>query len=140
MKKIKNYNLNEIFDDGSESNTYWVELAKIEFTEEICKCMEDKGVSRKDLAGLMGTSPAYITKMLKGNVNFTLETMVKVTRALGCELRCHIQPEDAVSTWFDLYDFGQEEAVNLDEERKHYSAPISFEIKGDIDGNLAATA
>ena len=93
MSEIKGYDLDALFADTKDSDTYLLESAKIDFTEEIYKCMKDKKLSRKALADKLGSSPAYVTKILRGNANFTLESMVKIAKAIGCELRCH------VSTW-----------------------------------------
>ena len=70
MAKIIEYNIDEIFDGSRDRDTYWIELAKINFTEEICKCMEEQNINRKELAEKIGSSPAYITKILRGNANF----------------------------------------------------------------------
>lgn len=48
--------------------------------------MEKKGITQKHLAELMGVSPAYVTKLLRGNENLTLETISKVENALGEKL------------------------------------------------------
>jgi len=43
-------------------------------------------MSRADLARQVGVSRGYITKVLRGSGNVTLETMVKLSRAVGSEL------------------------------------------------------
>ena len=121
MNQDKNYDLDELFDDSKCRETYWIESAKIDFTEEICKCMEKQNINRKELAKRIGSSPAYITKILRGNANFTLESMVRISRALGSELRCHLQPDGAISQWFDMvYQTEEEENIDLTEQLKHY--------------------
>ena len=45
--------------------------------------MEANGVSRGELARRLEVSPAYITKVLRGNVNFTLDSMVRLVRGAG---------------------------------------------------------
>jgi transcriptional regulator with XRE-family HTH domain len=49
--------------------------------------MGEQGVSRAELARRLGTSQAYVTKVLRGNVNFTLAALVKLARAVGGEVR-----------------------------------------------------
>jgi transcriptional regulator with XRE-family HTH domain len=46
-------------------------------------------MTRVELARRLGASPAYVTKILRGKVNFTLATMVRLSRAVGGEL--HVQ-------------------------------------------------
>ncbi|MDD5091348.1 MAG: helix-turn-helix transcriptional regulator [Candidatus Wallbacteria bacterium] len=71
----------------------------LEFTEEICRVMEEKKINRRQLAKLMKTSPAYITKILRGNANFTFETVAKFALALGQEYKfSFIGKEEAMSS------------------------------------------
>jgi transcriptional regulator with XRE-family HTH domain len=55
--------------------------------------MEVNGVSRSELARRLGVSPAYITKVLRGNVNFTLDSMVRLVRAAGGEVSLQVAPK-----------------------------------------------
>lgn len=71
---------------------YWVAGAEIEFTEELARAMDEQDVSRTELARRIGTSPAYITKVLRGNANFTLTTMTKLALAVGMQLRVRLEP------------------------------------------------
>jgi plasmid maintenance system antidote protein VapI len=72
-----------------------VETAKIGFTEELLALMEQKNVSRVQLASLLGVKPSRITALLRGSNNFTLETMVRICRALGAKYEHRIQPQHA---------------------------------------------
>ena len=83
---------------------YWVEGAILDFTEDVCRQMESLGLTRADFARKLNKTPAYVTKLLRGNNNFTLQKMVEVARALDAEVRIHLQPRDARTTWFDLHD------------------------------------
>ncbi len=49
----------------------------------------------------MGTSRAYVTKLMRGNVNFTLTTMVKLAMAVGGAVHVHISDQRAVTRWRD---------------------------------------
>ena len=74
---------------------------EIEFTEELCRVMEEQGVSRAELARRVETSPAYITKILRGSTNFTLATMIKLAGALGLDVRLHLAPRGSRTVWKD---------------------------------------
>lgn len=74
---------------------------QLTFTEELSRVMEEKGVTRAELARRAGTSPAYITKILRGTTNFTLATMAKLARALGTDVRLHLAPKGAQTVWKD---------------------------------------
>ena len=88
------FNFNELFEDVEDSLAYKTEAAALEFTEELVARMKSQGVSRADLARKIGCSPAYVTKILRGSTNFTLETMVKIADVLGCKVRTHLQSDD----------------------------------------------
>jgi transcriptional regulator with XRE-family HTH domain len=64
----------------------------LDFTEGLYKIMEANGVTRSDLARRLRVSPAYITKVLRGNVNFTVDSMVRLVRAAGGKVSIHIAP------------------------------------------------
>lgn len=93
-----------LFREAEKGTDYWVERAVLEFTENVLGRLEAEGISRAELARRIGVSPAYVTKILRGNNNFTLESMVRIAQALGCSLRTHLQPDGARSHWFDLVE------------------------------------
>jgi plasmid maintenance system antidote protein VapI len=86
-----------------QTHEYRAEGASIEFTNAMVARMRESGVSRSELARKIAANPAYISKILRGDTNFTLDTMVKIGNALGCEFRCHLQPAGAKSQWLDVY-------------------------------------
>ena len=88
---MKKPDFKSLFTEARKDYAYWVEGTILEFTEDMVSRMEEQGVSRSELARRIGVSPAYVTKILRGSTNFTLDTMVKVARALDCDLRCHLQ-------------------------------------------------
>lgn len=65
-----------------------LETLIIDLTERACKKMKQKKISRTKLAKLLGVSPAAVTKILNGNSNFTLKTLLSLSDAL--ELDLHI--------------------------------------------------
>ena len=86
---MKRKTFSELFQEAERHEDYWVAGAIMEFTESLVREMERQGLSRVELARRLGASPAYVTKILRGKVNFTLATMVRLARALGTEL--HVQ-------------------------------------------------
>jgi transcriptional regulator with XRE-family HTH domain len=89
---------------AKERTEYWVEGAILDFTEDVCKRMEALGMTRAAFARRLNKSPAYITKVLRGNNNFTLQKMVEIADALRAEVRVHLQPQGARTTWLDVHD------------------------------------
>ena len=102
-------NFQALLEEAKKTPEYWVERAVLDFTEDLVSRMDAGNVSRSDLARRIRCSPAYVTKILRGSTNFTLESMVKIARALGCVLRTHLQPEGARSIWFDVLETAREQ-------------------------------
>lgn len=90
-----------LYGEAEQLPEYWHELAVLDFTEEVVGAMEGLGINRSDLARRLGTSPAYITRIMSGNANFTLMTMTKLAMALESELHVHIAPRGARTWWLD---------------------------------------
>jgi transcriptional regulator with XRE-family HTH domain len=82
-----------LFEKAEERETYLSASIVLEFTEGLYMLMEDNNISRKELANRIGTSPAYITKVLRGNVNFTVDSMVKLAKAVGGTVQVHVGQE-----------------------------------------------
>ena len=79
-------------EQARASHAYRAEGASIRFTEDLVAFMKTSGLTRTALAEKIGSSPAYITKILRGDTNFTLDSMVKIATALGCELTISMKP------------------------------------------------
>ncbi len=94
------YESNNLFERARKRDRFWIETAILEFTEEITARMGTLGVNKSELAGRLKVRPAFITKLLSGTNNFTIETMVKTSRALDADLRIHLQPRGSASQWF----------------------------------------
>ncbi len=101
---MKERTFRDLYAEAEKSLTYQVEGAILEFTEELCRLMESQGVSRAELARRLDTSPAYVTKILRGNSNFTLETMVRMAQAVGCELKVRMTPISSTTVLVNEYD------------------------------------
>jgi plasmid maintenance system antidote protein VapI len=88
-------------EEARKSVDYWVDGPITEFAEDIWRLMEEQKVSRAELARRLGTSRAYVTKLLGGNANFTLQTMTKVAMALGATVHVHVADQKAITRWID---------------------------------------
>lgn len=108
---MKKKTFKKIYSDARKRDSYWVGEAILDFTEDIYRLMEQKKISKADLSRKLGVTPAYITKILRGNVNFTLETMVRLARAVGGTLHTHVAPEDTQVAWTYDFDLGQKKEI-----------------------------
>jgi transcriptional regulator with XRE-family HTH domain len=72
----------------SARKTFEFRLEKIllQLGEDICQLMRDQGLSRAEVAARLEVSRAYVTKVLNGNPNLTIKTLVKLSDALGREV------------------------------------------------------
>jgi len=54
--------------------------------EQITKIMDRRSMTKSQLATAMGTSQPYISRISKGDVNFSLSSLLKIAEALDTEL------------------------------------------------------
>lgn len=90
-----NKSLQKFLDQGKQSDSYWVEHAKLGFSMALERQRKKAGLSYKDIAKKIATSAAYITKVFRGDTNLTIESMVKLARASGGKLEINIVSQDA---------------------------------------------
>lgn len=88
--------------EARRRDSYWVEKAIIDFTCDLEGFMKAQGVSKSELARKIDSSPAYITKVLRGNANFTIESLVKLSRAVGGKLHLHVAKEEEAPLWLPI--------------------------------------
>jgi transcriptional regulator with XRE-family HTH domain len=91
-----------LFERLENSEGYELDALKVELCEQIYVIMEQEGITKAELARRLQTSRAYITKLLQGSANLTLESLVKVARALGRKLSVKLKSkagEEFGSIW-----------------------------------------
>jgi predicted transcriptional regulator len=64
--------------------------AEYKIIEEIITARQEKNLTQKDLAELVGTRQSNISRLESGNYNPTLEFLNKIARAIGKELEIRI--------------------------------------------------
>lgn len=69
------------------------ELIKLEFAVAIDNAIKGRNMIRKQMAEALETSPAWVTKVLRGDVNLTIESMATLCKAVGHELQITIAPK-----------------------------------------------
>jgi transcriptional regulator with XRE-family HTH domain len=74
---------------------YWVEAMRFDFVEEVERMMEERSITRAELARRMDASPAYVTQMFKALFNPTLLTLAKVALAFDARVELRLVPKDA---------------------------------------------
>ena len=66
-------------------NERWLKYARF-ITMKIMKAMDEQSVTQTVLAQRMGCTQQYVSNMLKGSSNMTLETISRIEDALGIDI------------------------------------------------------
>ncbi|OPY14653.1 MAG: helix-turn-helix protein [Syntrophus sp. PtaB.Bin138] len=119
----------EMIRNTMETDEFWVEKAILEFTSDIYQEMKRQNKTSSDLARILETSPAYITKIFRGNANFTIHSMVKLSRALGCRLHIKVACRDVAVRWPDFLS-GWNEVTSCQWTASDNYRPVSNYIIG----------
>lgn len=78
--------LSELLKDDDYRRCYNQAGTILEVTEAICGYMKAHGITRSELARRMDKTKGYISQLLNGERNMTLETLADIMFALDCEL------------------------------------------------------
>lgn len=62
------------------------EKKSLEITEKVVSALKEQGMSKQELASRLGVTPQYVSKIIHGGENLTLETISKLEAALGISL------------------------------------------------------
>lgn len=66
-------------------NEQWLDRS-FQIILNVVRAMRKQGLKQKDLAERMGVTPQYISKILKGKENLSLQTISKLEEVLGIQL------------------------------------------------------
>jgi transcriptional regulator with XRE-family HTH domain len=112
----------EEWERAKDTFDYKLESLELEVTERILEIMEEKGISRSELAERLGVSKAAISKLLNNGSNMTLKRLLTIAEALDHEVRV------------DLGSVGhriEENVIQYDARRKH-RPPECLQFEGFI--------
>ncbi len=83
---------------ASHSAEYWTHAAMRNFVRDLAERMEMLGLKKTDIASRLGVSPAYVTKAMRGQTNFTLESMTKLAIAVGATLQVRVVERQSITS------------------------------------------
>ena len=66
-------------------NEYWLKYSRY-ITLEVMRAMDEQSVTQVDLAKRMSCTQQYVSNLLKGSSNMTLETIARLEDALNIDL------------------------------------------------------
>jgi transcriptional regulator with XRE-family HTH domain len=91
--------LAEAFAESIATIESQVEVQKLTIVEELLQFMKRNGIKRTELAERMGVLPSRITKMLSGDSNLTIDTLVRAGHAVGADLVQTFIPKGQRGHW-----------------------------------------
>ena len=65
-------------------NSFWLKYSRY-ITLKVLKVMDEQSVSQTQLASRIGCSQQYVSNLLKGSSNMTLETIARLENALNLD-------------------------------------------------------
>ena len=81
--------------EAAKNPAYWQEDLLIEVAHGIADELAARNMNQADLAGRLGVKPAYISRVLRGHENLTLQTLAKIAFVLGKRWDCLLVPQGA---------------------------------------------
>lgn len=99
---MSNKSFNALVKEAATSAALAVEEAKIDYALALAKLLERGGLSRSTLAERLGVSAPMVTKILRGDTNLTIETMVKAAAAADGVLHINIADKSSTARWFEI--------------------------------------
>jgi transcriptional regulator with XRE-family HTH domain len=106
-----------------EKNKSWLDKSA-EIAVRILSTLRKLSLSQKDLADMIGVSPQYVNKVVRGQENLSLETICKIEKALQVSLAEVPANEDKqVISWINepvLQYFRSNESILLGTGRTSY--------------------
>ena len=85
---------NEVKEDRELARLVGQEKLILNVTELILEKMEEKGLSKSQLANMLGTDKSHVTQLLRGSRNMTLRTISDIFFGLDCKVVLNVVGED----------------------------------------------
>lgn len=89
---------NSLVNKIKDTLEYRFETFILDITENICRIMKEKNISRSKLAEKLNISKPAVTRMLDGNPNFTIKRLLTVADALDQELKIDFKEKEIVTS------------------------------------------
>jgi transcriptional regulator with XRE-family HTH domain len=104
-----------------QDNYFWLKTS-FQIAIQIGSVLKQKEMTQKELAEKMGCSPQFVSTLLKGSENLTLETICKIEKALEIKL---INVVSATTFFVDIQT--QEPVLNLPKSKKYANDNQEYE-------------
>jgi len=87
---------------SKDTDSYWIEHAKLDFAFGLNHQLKRIGMANTDLAKTLGVKPPYISRVMRGEENLTIGSMVKLVRATGGKLHLQVADQKDGMRWFKV--------------------------------------
>ncbi len=104
VKESGGYSFHKGLTRAKTRSAYYEEGLLIDIAARVIDAMEKNGITRSDLARRLKVSPSYITKVLRGHANMSLESLAKIAFVMDLKWECIMVPVDAQFGAFYLTD------------------------------------
>ncbi|HNX37691.1 MAG TPA: helix-turn-helix transcriptional regulator [Candidatus Cloacimonadota bacterium] len=74
------------YKDEQEKCEHIADMISLKIALQLSEYIEEKGISKKEVAKLIGTSPAYITQIMRGDKRINMAFLAKITDALNLRI------------------------------------------------------
>ncbi len=95
VRKSGGYTFAEGLKRAQKHLEFYEEGLVIEVAARIIDAMEASGITRSELSRRLKVSPAYVTKILRGHANLSLESLAKLAFVLDLKWECILIPKHA---------------------------------------------
>jgi ribosome-binding protein aMBF1 (putative translation factor) len=127
-------------DSARETDEYWVEALKLEVAIALDEKRKSAGLTCVEFASRLKTSAAYVTKVLRGESNLTIESLVKLARAIGAHARIEFVGKERRAHRWGVLEFDKKPKGMITTPQSVTSASQNGIVTGagDFSGRMAA--
>lgn len=97
----------QALERAKESPAFWTEKALLDVARRFLVRMKEMGITQASLADKMGKKSPYISRLLSGKHNVTVETLSTAAHALGMKIEIRLEP---------IYQEKKSESINISME------------------------
>ena len=84
----------ELLAIAKQKDSYWEARLRHQFATSVLDALAKLRMSQKDYAEKAGVSAGYVSRVLAGNENLSLRTLVKLARVLDLDLDLRVYSQD----------------------------------------------
>ncbi len=83
IERKKGYSFDNAINQARKNSDYYQEKLLMDISSRLVDALEAQNLKRKELAERLEVSPAYVTNVLRGHANLSIESLAKFAFALG---------------------------------------------------------